>query len=214
LKRRGFVEISAREKRDAFVAHGLIPPQNSVPGEVGFKCSRHGYTMKVWTSCLRALVRECSNDPENLFDVIVSIPTDEDCGWVLIVDEYNRAEYYARHVNRTKNFVENLLERAWITFLRMANRPLCPKCEKYMHIHRKENMQTFWICKRASSHDTQKPFFKNWDFALTDKAQRAANKPRKSAANFRKAQRALGKEPRTIVQVRKKTGWKATKDPY
>lgn len=208
-----FVEISRHEIATIFVAHGLEPPQKIVlRGEVGFKYTENGYTVKVWTSCLREMVERCRAAPLISLAEVVSSPPGEDVGWIVVVDPYNHAQYFARPTLRTMGFVQTLLQRIWITQRKVINRPLCEKCQKFMGIFEKDDGGTFWACLRKVLHADGKPFWRDWDHKLPPRALRIAKAWRRQFQRYLKRKRANGHEPRRARSIRK--GWAATRDPY
>lgn len=100
-------------------------------------------------------------------DVPVSFPPGVGMGWALIVDSWGRALYYATPCNKTKNFQENFLWNAHITWKRVANWPSCPKCGVDMEIIERPDHGNFWACYRTKHHVDGKYARMDWNFALT-----------------------------------------------
>ena len=213
LKSLGFDEIHRGEVAIITLAHGLIPPRRIViAGEVGFKCSLNGYTVKVWTSCVREAVERCREAPLFSRGEAVGRPPGEDLGWIVVTDAFNHAQYFARPSLRTKNFVRTLCRRVWITLWKVQHRPLCEKCRKFMHIFRKEDGGTFWACLRNAFHETTKPVWLGWDFGLPPGALAFALAWRSEFHRYLKRERARGNNPQRARTIRH--GWIETKDPY
>jgi len=167
----------------------------------------------VVTSCLRDVVEKCrSGALPNANEIVVSRPAGEDAAWVLIVDAEGRAQYFARPIFRTKNFVQTLLRRTWITRKRIMDRPLCSGCGKFMDICESQWGGNFWGCYRRKLHPEGKSVFKNWDFNLPVKALRIVQTWRKQFAKYLQAEREKGHEPRRASTIRKP--WRVTRDPF
>jgi hypothetical protein len=212
MKSMGFVEIFRREMGVIIKAHGLQPPREERRGEIGYKCSFHSYTVKVWTSCVRDAVEQCRGSALDVGNVIVSRPAGEDMGWVVIVDPRGQAQYFARPVLRTKNFMKTFLRRAWITQKKIKDRPLCTICGKFMGIHTTKSGGNFWGCYRRDLHPSGLGVTKDWDFNLPPKALKFAKAWRNQFARYLRAERKKGKNPQRASAVR--TPWKATKNPF
>lgn len=211
LLRMGFAPISRTEVGRAMVNWDLKPPHMvKIPGEIGFKYSENGLTVKVWTSCVRSLVEACEREAEISAHCSVGRPPGGDSGWVLI-ERLGREQYFARPTNRTKNFVRTLLQRAWITQWKVQHRPLCPACNKFMSIFSRGNGAVFWCCLRTGLHDDTKPRWANWDAGLPPKALRISKAWRREFHRYLKKKREEGEEPRRASAVR--TGWHAGRDP-
>jgi hypothetical protein len=215
LRKLGFVPISGRETMRVIVSHGLESHRKSVRHEAGFKYYENGYLVKVWTSCYQHEIDQCRKDPDLFQDRVVSRPAGTDVGWILIVDPKNWAQYFARPVLRTKNFVRTFLRRAWITQRKIKTRPLCEQCEKYMEICAKESGATFWVCygrSKKDAHEPKRPVFKDWDHGLPPRALQLAKAWRKEFRRYLKKEFAKGNQPRRANTIRK--GWKESKNPY
>lgn len=211
----GFVEIFPREMAVIIKAHGLQPPpREHRAGEIGYKCSFHGHTVKAWTSCVRGLVEQCRRAAPGIDvdDMIVSRPVDEDSGWVLIVDGAGRAQYFARPVFRTRNFVRTFLRRAWITQKKVKDRPLCPVCGKFMAIITTKSGGNFWGCYRRNLHPDGFATREDWDFNLPPRAMKIAKAWRREYDRYLRAARKKGKAPRPASEIR--NPWRSTKDPF
>ncbi len=213
-KRMRFVEIDRQEVATIIVAHGLVPPRKIIrPGEIGFRYTENGYTIKVWTSCLRRVVEQCRAEPLLSQNVTVGRPTSKDAGWIVVVDSTDQSQYFARKTHRTKGFVETLLRRVWITQFKVRNRPLCKTCGKFMKIFVQDDGGTFWACFRKGLHDDGNPRWEDWDCGLPPRARRYAKAWRKPAErNRKKVKISTGQKPRRACTIRK--GWRAAKNPY
>jgi hypothetical protein len=212
----GCVEIRGREIIRIVHAYGLTHYRSRVilEGEVGFKYFENGFVVKIWTSCLRSEVARCRREPLISGDVIVSRPPGEDMGWIVVTNEFNRAQYFARPTLRTKNFVRTFIQRAAITIRKVQKRPLCERCAKWMKIFRKKNRATFWSCfhKHIPSKERPRPFWKGWDFALTPRMLALVNAWRREFHRYLHAQRAKGNNPTPAAKIR--NAWIATVDPH
>jgi hypothetical protein len=184
-----------------------------VEGEVGFKFFENGLIVKLWTSCLRSKVEECRREPLISDDNIVSRPAGEDMGWIVVTNEFNRAQYFARPTLRTKNFVKTLIQRAAITIRKVQNRPRCERCGKWMKIFRKPSRATFWACFHKHILVTKRPTptWRGWDFALTARMLAIVTAWRKEFHRYLQAQRDKGNNPRPAAKIRK--AWFATINP-
>ncbi len=214
LRAMGFAEIYRREMAVIRKAYGLVPPREIRSGEIGFKYSAHGHTVKVWTSCLRSAVEKCRRAKSSFCvdDVIVSRPAGEDMGWVLIIDSQGRAQYFARPVVRTKGFVLTLLRRTWITRWKILNRPLCPMCGSFMVICSTAYGGNYWGCYKRRAHPHGQPAFAPWDADLPPKALKFAKAWRKQYYRYLKAERKKGNDPRRASAIR--TPWRSTRNPH
>lgn len=213
MKSMGFVEIHRCEMAVIMKAFGLKPSREARPGEIGYKCTFHGYTVKVWTTCLRHVVEGCRQGLPGLSDeTIVSRPAGEDVGWVLIVDSWGRSQYFARPVMRTKRFVRTLLRRTWIAQRKIKKRPLCRTCGKFMEICVNRSGGTFWGCYRRALHPNGESVTERWDFNLPPKALKMAEAWRNEFDRYLRAAKKEGKTPRRASEVRKP--WRTTKNPF
>ncbi len=214
MKSMGFVEIYPREMAVIIKAYGLQPPPRETRcGEIGYRCSFHGYIVKVWTSCMRDVVEQCRRSAPGTADqIVVSRPAEEDCGWVLIADFRGAAQYFARPAFRTRNFVKTLLRRAWITQRRIKDRPLCPACGKFMEICTRKSGATFWGCYRRTLHPDGFATREDWDCGLPPKALAIAKAWRREFSRYLREARKKGRNPRRASEVR--NAWKATRDPH
>jgi len=213
-RKHGGVEMGGREAIRMVYAYGLVRRRRIIlEGEVGFKFFENGLIVKVWTSCLRSEVEKCRREPLLSADVIVSRPPGEDMGWIVITNEFNRAQYFARPTLRTKNFVKTFIQRAGITIRKVQRRPLCEKCGKWMIIFRKASRATFWACfhRHLPRERRPTPFWKGWDFALTARMKAIVVAWRREFHRYLEAQRENGHTPRPAAQIR--NAWVSTRDP-
>ena len=169
LKALGLKEIPRGVKqRIVRYRNGIVTEEFFLTGEIGFEFSCKGYRLRVWTGCDRKLVERCDWMPSSSFDIVVGRPAGEDAGWIVILDARGCAQYFARKVLRTKNFVQNFLERTRLTGKRAFHRPQCDQCGRAMDlIQRKDTGGTFWTCLNKEGHTTRKPTRKDWNFCLT-----------------------------------------------
>ena len=210
----GCVEIQGREVIRMIQVYGLRRHRVIVEGEVGFKYFENGLMVKIWTSCLRSEVERCRREPLISGDIIVSRPPGEDMGWIVITNEFNRAQYFARPTLRTKNFVRTLIQRAGITIRKVQYRPTCEICRKWMVIFRKPTRATFWACfhRQTPFHFGSKPAWKGWDFALTKRMRMIVVAWRREFHRYLEAQRAKGCEPTPAATIRR--AWFETVNPH
>lgn len=209
----GCVEIQGREVIRMIQFYGLRRYRVILEGEVGFKYFENGLVVKIWTSCLRSEVAKCRREPLISDDIIVSRPPGEDMGWIVITNEFNRAQYFARPTLRTKNFVKTFIQRAGITIRKVQKRPPCERCGKWMRIFRKPTRATFWGClhNQIPIGKRPKPFWKSWDFALTERMLAIAIAWRKEFHRYLTKAKEEGRDPRPAAKIRH--AWFATIDP-
>lgn len=191
LVRRGFRIISRREFKNDFRRLGLIAPSPREGREIGFIFSANGLDVVVWTTFLDEEERA----------------RDKDAGWVLIRDG-DRARYFARPLNRTKNFVAKLLKAACIARQRALHRPLCPTCKQRMRIAYGDAWKSrYWECKRPLLH--RSPVFLPWDHDLPKEVLDSVLETRKKREPYRNKLRKEGKRPGAAQRKRKR--WKVTR---
>ena len=209
----GCVEIQGREVVRLIQAYGLKRYHVILEGEVGFKYFENGLMVKIWTSCLRSQVAKCRREPSISDDVIVSRPSGKDMGWVVIADEFNRAQYFARPTLRTKNFVKTFIQRIGITIRKVQYRPICEECGKWMKVFRKLNRATFWACfHQRTAYERRKPVWRDWDFALKPRMLKIAKGWRKEFHRYLEREHEKGNIPRHAAEIRNR--WVATKNPH
>ncbi len=150
-------------------------------------------------------------NPENDYRVIIWGTAKEgggvkisDYGWVLIL-KGDKPVYFAKRMERTKNYILNIKRRAWVTIYKVRNRPHCPHpgCERLMEISKTSIIgAVVWKCENKAVH--ARPHFRNWDYGLPKKAKAFVNESRKSRARYYKKHK---KENKVVVPaqfVRKK----------
>jgi len=190
----GFREYTAGEFRRQFRRLGLRAPRVRPGRETGFIFHANALSVFVWTTWVASEGRA----------------REEDCGWVVICDGDN-AVYFAQPTHRTKNFVRNLLSRAWVAHWRVLNRPTCPECGEWMHICRGRSLKSrYWGCSKKSLHHDQKDRRLDWDYGLPPKAKRYVEELRKERARYRTTRRAQGK-PVDVAPIRRKSWRQKTK---
>jgi hypothetical protein len=198
----GFKEIPRWVKqRIVRYRNGVLVETFFLAGEIGFEFSYQGYLLRVWTSCDRKLVEQCDWMPSDSFDIIVGRPAGEDAGWIVVLDvATGRVQYFARKVLRTKNFVQNFLERTRLTGKRAFHRPQCEQCDRAMElIQKKDTGRTFWACFNKEGHIVGerigKPVWKDWNFCLTTEELRTVkNWGRSRRRSRKKAQKQCATE--------------------
>jgi hypothetical protein len=190
----GFRRITRIEFSNTYHRFGLVAPSPRKGREVGYAYSANGLIGKIWSSWL----------PEE------ETIRDEDAGWALI-EEGDRAVYFAPPLNRTKNFLSTLLKYAYVVRWRVLYRHLCPQCHEFMHIAKgKHPKQVYWICRRWQHHVGRHFIFRDWDWGLPPRMKKFLMERRKIRALYRKDLADRG-----IVVVRalfRRTGWKKTRN--
>jgi hypothetical protein len=147
-------------------------------GETCFFYAYGKYIVVIWTSCLLREVRKCRfqmdrcapNELPFHLGTVVSRPPDEDAARIVILevieDKSEEPRYFARYVNRTKGFVNNVCKRAWIAAYKISHRPVCEKCSAKMDICMKEDGGRYWGCFNKTheipdGEEKPKPFFRD-----------------------------------------------------
>ncbi len=184
----GFVEITKTDSKKTFNRLGLSPPRPITGKEASYMYTNNNYTVKIHTTFLKKEGKWRD--------------TSTDIGWCLIAEKDVR-KYFSRPFQRKKGFVLKLLRYAWITKWKVDNRHLCPSCNRYMDIKRKQaTRQYFWCCTNKAKH-TQ-PVFLSWDHNLPPKAKQFVTKRRKNTLKYNKNNELLGKNPTPAPVIRKK----------
>jgi hypothetical protein len=193
-------------------------------GETCFFYAYGKYVVVIWTSCLLRVIRRCRWQmdhcvPDELpfhLGTVVSRPPSEDAARILILEvmkeKSEEPRYFARYVNRTKGFVNNVCKRAWIAAYKISHRPVCQKCGTEMDICRNKDGGSYWGCFSKThpipeGEKTPKPFFQNWHYALPPKAKKIAeSEDRDFARDLRerrkKAEKEGKKPPERAFRVR------------
>jgi len=154
---------------------------------MGFILTANGLTVYVWTTWL-----EESRQAR-----------EEDTGWVLIL-EGKEVKYFAQPVHRTKNFVENLLNRAWIARWRVLNRHQCCECGQFMSIAQGRHLKSrYWRCDNKTKHKGGRIVRLDWDHLLPRKTLAYVRGLRKHRERYRERRRAEGK-PTDVAMLRRK----------
>lgn len=175
ITKRGFKEVHASD--------------DPYDDEVSF-CSPeiNGFTVKVSTACSREKTEACC--APSLFPgmQIVSGSSEPIMGCVRIFDARTGAEVYSSVVYRTPTFVEDLLKKAWLVWLRVRRPPNCPECKTRMKIFRRQvNGQTWWWCDRKAAHSNGEPIWRPWDVMLSGEERALARAIRAERAAIKKA---------------------------
>lgn len=183
-----FPEIRSRSPH----LQDVIAPRRRPGRETGFHFSANDYHVFVWTTWL---AREgCAREV--------------DTGWVLIADSKGETRYFAQPVHRTKNFIRNLANEAWIARCRITNRPKCPKCDVFMKIVPGPNLKSrYWQCDRVEQHRDGEYASVGWDAVLPQTAVKARHflkLKRKQRRLHRKSMRKQGKPCFQAMLRRKK----------
>lgn len=186
LYRRGFRKLSSGEFGRDRERLGLVPGRPREGKETGYIFSASGLSAVVWTTFLE---RE-------------GAARDQDSGWVLI-REGDEAQYFARPMRRTQNFLDRLLLSACIARLRVLHRPLCPKCGAFMNITRGRTLkQRYWSCAKGHAKETLP-----WDHGIPPLALQYIEKMRKERARYKEKLAKVGKVPGKALLTRKP--WKS-----
>ncbi|QQR76503.1 hypothetical protein IPJ63_03335 [Candidatus Nomurabacteria bacterium] len=132
-------------------------------------------------------------DPDNDYRVIIWGTAKEDggvkqsdYGWVLVL-KGDKPVYFAKRMERTKNYIINIKRRAWVTIYKVRNRPHCPHpgCERFMEISKTSVIgAVVWKCENKAVHT--RPYFRNWDYGLPKKAKSFVDENRKSRRRYYK----------------------------
>lgn len=193
-------------------------------GETCFFYAYEKYVAVIWTSCLLREVRRCRFRmdrcaPDELpfyLGTVVSRPPDEDAARILILevmeDKSEVPRYFARYVNRTKGFVNNVCKRAWIAAYKISHRPVCEKCGAEMDICKNKDGGNYWGCfnkvhRVLEGEKKPEPFFRDWHCVLPPKAKKIAeSEDRDFARDLRerrkKAEREGKKPPERAFHIR------------
>jgi hypothetical protein len=181
-------------------------------GETCFFYTYGKYIVVIWTSCLLREVRRCRWQmdhctPDELpfhLGMVVSRPPNEDAARILIIevmkDGSETPRYFARYVNRTKGFVNNVCKRAWIAAYKISHRPVCEKCGAEMDICRNKDGGSYWGCFNKThpipeGEKTPGPFFRDWHCILPPKAKKIAEaEDREFIRNLRKRRKEAEKQ--------------------
>ncbi len=187
----GYHRMTENEQKKSFKRLGLISPREITGREVSYFYTNNFYTSIVHTTYL---------DKENVWR-----KTGEDSGWVLI-RELDKAIYFARPFKRTSGFILKILRYAWVTKWKVDNRPLCPVCDAYMHIHRKKkSRQYFWMCGNKALHLEDNPLlFLPWDYKLPKKALEFIKIRRLYTEKYNRKNKEKGIERTPSAVIRKK----------
>jgi hypothetical protein len=192
LKEWGFRNYLASEVWSELRRLQLVSPRRQPGREEGFTLSANGYEVIVWTTWIQ---KEGRARPK-------------DSGWVVIKRQGRTKGIYFAKRHRTKNFVKNLLNDAWLAKTRIVELPLCPVlgCRERMEIAMGEPIKSrFLICRNRSAHPDGRTVSRDWDYALRKrpKALRYIQQKRKRRAKYRAKRRAEGKPLHRAVITRR-----------
>jgi hypothetical protein len=190
----GYRKITPSDSRRTFRRLNLSSPRPIEGRETSYRYNHNGYTVILHTSYLE-LEKKWRN-------------TGTDIGWNLIA-EGDKVKYFARPFQRKKGFILKFLRYAWISKWKVDNRPLCPACNAYMHVHRKKgSRQYFWACWNSEEHPDGKPTFLSWDYNLPPKALEFVKIRRDYAARYNAQNKKNGKivVPAAVKRRRWKIG--------
>lgn len=213
-------EVSGQEMDRIRRLFGFAPAHNGADDEAGYKRSVNGFTLWIWTSCLREEIEWCRREPLVSDGRIVSRPSGGGAGRVYITDARGRALYFAHHVARTEGFILNLLRVAWLALWRICHPQWCPECSRIMRIiQHKDDGGTFWACLRTSIHRDGEPRWADWDKDLPPKAMATVLRRRGKFRSYLKTERSQGNEPERAWAFRTgpgfgKAAWEGTVRDY
>ena len=148
----------------------------------------NGFKVRILTACSLEKREECRGLSLFSDGDVVSGPTEPIMGQVLIIDMRTGVEVYSGVVYRMPNFVENLLKKVWLAWLRVRRPPRCPECNIRMEIcRRRVNGQTWWGCRRAMAHSKKEPIGMPWDIMLSGEERAIVREMRKDRAAAKEA---------------------------
>lgn len=166
-----------------------IHPSEDTSDVVSFQSPEvNGFVVKVLTACSRKKEEAC-RAPALFPDAGIVSGSDEPImGEVLIFNTRTGREVYSSIVYRTPSFVEDLLAKAWLAWLRVQRPPRCPECKKVrMEICQvRVNGKTWWGCYRRASHSGKKPITMQWDIMLLGEERAIAQAMRADRAAIKK----------------------------
>jgi hypothetical protein len=195
LIRRDFREISSYALGAYLRQQDLRAPRPKPGRETGFVFHANGLNVFVWTTWLKKEGQARKHDT----------------GWVLIC-EGDKIVYCAQPIHRTKNFVDNLLRRAWVAMWRVIHRPCCPECNQLMCIVPGRSLKSrYWLCDNRLAHSNGKRTRSDWDHGLPPDAKKYTERLRKQRARYRSQQRQKGRP--TYVAMRQRRPWRSSKTP-
>lgn len=191
----GFKEISNDEFRKRLNRLGLKSPRFQKGRETGFYFRKNGLTVTVWTTWLEKQSQARKSD----------------AGWVVISEDGlddEKALYFSHPIHRTKNYIVNLLNQAWIAQWRVKNRPRCPQCKRFMKIVRGRAIKSrYWRCVNKQDHQTRAVVNLDWDNSLPPKAKKYLKKLRHKRTQYKKTRRQEGKA--TNQSIINRNPWKS-----
>ncbi len=180
LERWDFRELSGVEFHNQFRRLNLKTPRPRPGRETGFIFYANGLTTVVWTTWRKE----------------EGLARPKDAAWILII-EGDQPRYFSHPIHRTKNFVKNLLNQAWIARWRVLHRPFCPTCRAFMKIACGRGIKSrYWYCPK----DKQ---CLDWDYGLPPKARNYLKNLRRTRARWLAKRRAEGKPTHLAIITRK-----------
>jgi len=149
--------------------------------EFGFEYSANGLSVIVWTTWVES----------------VSAAQESDMGWVLIIQEGEKA--YSHCFNRTKNFLLRLLRYARIAKRRIVARPVCEEHSIFMRVKFGRGIKSrYWACSEKNHRD-KKSARRDFDFGLTDEMKKFLEAERKMRARWIEKLRKEGRPTHTTM---------------
>lgn len=149
----------------------------------------NGFIVKVLTACSRKKTEACCAPSLFPGTEIVSGLNDPIMGQVLIFKVQTGQEVYSSIVYRTPTFVEDILKKTWLAWLRVRRPPYCPECKKIlMEIYQKQvDGKTWWGCYRKAAHKSKMPITMQWDITLSGEERAIARAMRADRIAIQKA---------------------------
>jgi len=124
-----------------------------------------------------------------------------DAGWI-VISKGDKALYFSHPIHRTKNFVKNLLNQAWIAWYRVKNRPQCPICGSFMEIAFGRGVKSrYWLCRQDKVR-------LDWDYGLPERAKKYLKNLRKIRARYLRTRREERKPTHVAMKIRKPWRWR------
>ena len=186
----GYHKITRNDSSRTFTRLKLLPPRPIEGRETSYRYTNNGYTVILHTTYLE-LEKKWRD-------------TGTDIGWNLIV-EGDKEKYFARPFQRKKGFILKFLRYAWVSKWKVDNRPLCPDCNSYMHIHRKKGTRQYcWICLNSKRHSDHRFTSLCWDHRLPKKATEFVKIRRAYTKRYNDKNRKAGKVVVPAAVIRKK----------
>ncbi len=184
----GFRLVPRREKTEYQKAIDLTPPEG--------RPKRPGQLPLIYTHITGMKVIVWPTFAPSIQDII---PVGEAMGWVLIISEAGKVEYF-NPVKRVGIYWNSLKDSAIACKQRVEHRPRCKECKKFMNIARRHNVlkARFWRCEE---HPKER---EGWDHGVSPKKLAVLKIRRKAKALYRAKRRKAGKSTDRAMLIRKK----------